>query len=156
MQNVEYVPCDLFPDVYGWYADGVKIRKADITDIPFEPDSFDVVLCNHVLEHIPDDRRAMSELYRVMKKGAWAILQVPIDYNREKTYEDFSITDPCGRTKAFGQHDHVRWYGRDYADRLRSVGFTVIEETYVKTLPQADVSRYGLDPSEILYFCRKE
>ena len=106
-QNIEYYPCDLSPEIYA-YEGNVKIKKVDITGIPFEENYFDVIICSHVLEHIPDDTLAMSGLYRVLKKEGWAILQVPIDYNRETTYEDFSITTPEGREKAFGQNDHVR------------------------------------------------
>jgi ubiquinone/menaquinone biosynthesis C-methylase UbiE len=134
---------------------GVKIIKADITNIPFEDNSFDIIICNHVLEHIPDDRLAMSELYRVMKKGAWAILQVPIDYNRETTYEDFTITTPEGREKFFGQNDHVRIYGRDYPDRLKSVGFSVMEDDFIKSFSEEEISKFVFTPSELIYFCKK-
>jgi SAM-dependent methyltransferase len=124
-KTIEYVPCDLFPEFYN-YTGNVKVAKIDIINISFSDNFFDIILCNHVLEHIPDDRLAMSELYRVLKKGGWAILQVPIDYSRDTTYEDFTITKPEDREKAFGQNDHVRWYGKDYKDRLKSVGFEVI------------------------------
>ena len=89
-------------------------------DLPFEDESYDIVICNHVLEHIIEDSKAMSELYRVMRKGGWGILQVPMRTILEHTYEDFSITDPKERQKHFGQYDHVRWYGMDYFDRLKS------------------------------------
>lgn len=154
-KNIEYIPCDLFPEYYNFQGE-VKIAKVDITNIPFANGYFDVVLCNHVLEHIPDDRLAMSELFRVMKKGAWAILQVPIDYNRETTYEDFSITTPEGRELAFGQNDHVRWYGRDYKERLTETGFKVTEDDYVKTFSPEDLFHYGLLASELIYYCEKK
>jgi len=153
-KNIEYYPCDLFPENYA-YEGNVKIKKADITDIPFEENYFDVIICNHVLEHIPDDALAMSELYRVLKKKGWAILQVPIDYNRETTYEDFSITTKEGREKAFGQNDHVRQYGRDYKDRLKKAGFIVNEDNFVKSFSSEDLFRYGLQPSELIYYCEK-
>jgi len=153
-RNIEYYPCDLLPERYA-YDGKVKLRKADITDIPFDENYFDVILCSHVLEHIPDDALAMSELYRVLKNGSWAILQVPIDYNRETTYEDFSITTPKGREKAFGQNDHVRWYGRDYKDRLKKAGFIVNEDDFVKSFSQEDLFRYGLKKSELVYYCTK-
>ena len=86
--------------------------KADICNLPFESDSFDIILCNHVLEHIPDDTKAMQELYRVLRPGGWSIFQVPQDLKRETTYEDDSITDKKERAKVFGQYDHVRIYGR--------------------------------------------
>lgn len=154
LQNIEYCPCDLMPERYA-YNGKAKITQADITDIPFEDNSFDIILCNHVLEHIPDDARAMSELYRVMKKGGWAILQVPIDYSRETTYEDFSITDPQEREKAFGQSDHVRWYGRDYKNRLEKSGFIVNEDDYIHTFSQEEIFRYGFMDSELIYYCKK-
>ncbi|WP_153800680.1 class I SAM-dependent methyltransferase [Foetidibacter luteolus] len=154
-ENIEYIPCDLFPEYYN-YNGKVDIRTVDITNIPFEDNRFDVVLCNHVLEHIPDDKLAMRELYRVLKKGGWAILQVPIDYNRATTYEDFSIRTPEERLKAFGQSDHVRWYGRDYKDRLAEAGFKVTEDSYVKSFSSGDLFRYGLMASELIYYCKKE
>jgi SAM-dependent methyltransferase len=154
MKQIQYVPCDLTPDKY-YHLEEIKVVKVDITNIPFDDSTFDVVICLHVLEHIPNDRLAMSELYRVMKKGAWAVLQVPIDYNRKTTYEDFTVVTPEERTKAFGQYDHVRWYGKDYPDRLKSVGFDVIEDNFVKTFSDSDRYKYGFSPSELIYFCRK-
>jgi SAM-dependent methyltransferase len=154
-QNIEYNPCDLFPESYNKYYGKIKVKKVDIIDIPFEENYFDIILCNHVLEHIPNDLLAMSELYRVMKKGAWAILQVPIDYNREITYEDFSITTPEGKEKAFGQNDHVRCYGRDYKDRLGRVGFRVNEDNFIKSFTPENLFRYGLMGSELIYCCKK-
>lgn len=149
-QNIDYYPCDLFPENYAF-----KVKKADITNIPFEENYFDVIICSHVLEHIPDDALAMSELHRVLKNGGWAILQVPIDYNRETTYEDFSITTPEGRKKAFGQSDHVRWYGLDYKDRLKKAGFIVNEDDFVKSFSSEDLFRYGLRESHLIYYCKK-
>ena len=104
--------------------------KADIINLPFNDNSFDVIFCNHVLEHVQDDTKAMKELFRVMKKGGMGIFQVPQDLNRDITFEDNSITDPKERAKIFGQYDHVRVYGRDYFDKLRSIGFKVEEVNY--------------------------
>ena len=154
-QNIEYYPCDLSPEIYG-YKGNVKIKKADITDIPFEENYFDVIICSHVLEHVPNDALAMSELYRVLKNEGWAILQVPIDYDRETTYEDFTVTTLNGREKAFGQHDHVRWYGRDYKDRLKKAGFIVNEDDFVKSFSREDLFKFGLDNSELIYCCKKQ
>ena len=151
---IDYVPCDLFPETYN-HDGNVKIRKVDILDVPFGEGYFDVILCNHVLEHIPDDRKAMSELYRVMKNGGWGIFQVPIGHKREETYEDFTIVAPKDREKAFGQKDHVRWYGRDYTDRLKSVGFKVTQDNFVKTFTPEELFKFGLLPSELIYFCSK-
>ena len=148
MPNLEYYTADLVSPI----AD----IKMDIQNMPLEDESFDVVICNHVLEHVEDDIKAMKEVYRVLKKGGWAILQVPINYNREKTFEDKSITDPKEREKVFGQYDHVREYGRDYPERLRSAGFKVIEDDFVKQLPEETVKFYRLSPDEIIYFNVKE
>lgn len=136
--------------------------KMDITDIHYPNESFDVIICNHVLEHIPDDRKAMNELYRILKKNGWAVLLVPVA-NIEKTYEDFSIVTKVGRTKAFGQHDHVRKYGNDYIERLKSSGFivTVVKsnelatnEEIKKMCLKEDNKTCGFVDTEIFY-CTK-
>ena len=147
MKNLDYTSADLFSPI-------VDV-KADILDLPFEDESFDVIFCNHVLEHIEDDRKAMSELYRVMKKGGWGILQVPMKNSLEKTYEDFTITDPKERQKHFGQYDHVRWYGMDYFDRLKSVGFEAEANFYSQKFSDADIKKFGLNRNEILPIVRK-
>jgi len=151
---IEYVPCDLSPERYN-YNGKVKVRKADVTKIPFTDNSFDVILCNRVLEHVPNDTQAMAEMYRVMKKGGWGVITVPIDYNRENTYEDFTITTPAEREKAFGQHDHVRWYGKDYKDRLKNAGFKVTEDDYVRQFSIEELFRFGLQETEIIYYSEK-
>ena len=142
MDNLDYTSADLFSPI-------VDV-KADILDLPFADNSFDVIICNHVLEHIVDDRKAMSELYRVMKPGGWGILQVPMKNSLEKTYEDFTITDPKERQKHFGQYDHVRWYGMDYFDRLRSVGFQAEINFYSQKFSESDTKKFGLNRNEIL------
>lgn len=147
MENLEYVTTDLnspLADV-----------KADICNLPFEDNSFDVILCNHVLEHIPDDTKAMVELYRVLKVGGMGVFQIPQDLNREKTFEDNSITDKKERAKIFGQYDHVRIYGRDYFDKLRSVGFKVEEVDYTANLSQENITKYCLAKGEIIPVCHK-
>ncbi|MPL56037.1 hypothetical protein SDC9_01519 [bioreactor metagenome] len=147
MKNLEYTSADLFSPI-------VDV-KADILDLPFEDESFDVIFCNHVLEHIIDDKKAMSELYRVMKKGGWGILQVPMKNSLEKTYEDFTITEPKERQKHFGQYDHVRWYGMDYFERLISVGFSVDINFYSQKFSEQEQKRFGLNVNEILPVVRK-
>ena len=147
MKNLEYTSADLFSPI-------VDV-KADIVDLPFEDNSFDIIICNHVLEHIVDDRKAMSELYRVMKSGGWGIVQVPMKNSLEKTYEDFTITDPKERQKHFGQYDHVRWYGMDYFDRLKSVGFETEINFYSQKFSEAEIKRFGLNKNEILPVVRK-
>jgi SAM-dependent methyltransferase len=142
MKNLEYTTADLYSPL----AD----VKADITNLPFENNSFDVVLCNHVLEHIKDDTKAMQELYRVMKPGAWGIFQIPLDRNRTSTFEDDSITDKAERTRIFGQYDHVRVYGLDYFDKLRTIGFTVKALDYSATLSKDKTAKYALEKGELL------
>lgn len=129
--------------------------KADICDLPFEDNSYDFILCNHVLEHISDDTKAMQELYRVLKKGGTAILQIPQDLEREKTFEDDSITDPKERAKIFGQYDHVRVYGRDFFDKLREIGFSVEEVDYTQNLIPEIIDKFRLTQGEIIPVCRK-
>lgn len=131
-------------DLYSPLADVV----ADICNLPFEDQSFDLILCNHVLEHISDDRKAMMELYRVLKKGGTLIAQVPIDENRQITFEDNSITDPGERTQVFGQYDHLRIYGQDYYQRLASVGFSVERIFLQEDLTQEEAIRYALPQKE--------
>ena len=124
--------------------------KADICALPFDDNSYDVILCNHVLEHIPEDTKAMQELYRVLKPGGWGIFQIPQDLNRKTTFEDNSITNKAERTKIFGQYDHVRIYGRDYFDKLRRVGFKVNEVDYTSQLTAKTIDKYRLAKGEII------
>lgn len=147
LENIDYTTTDLnspLADV-----------KADIGALPFEDNSFDVILCNHVLEHIPDDTLAMKELYRVLKPGGWGIFQIPQDLKRAETYENNSITDRRERARIFGQYDHVRIYGRDYFDKLRSVGFKVEEIDYTAEMNTEDVDRYRLAMGEIIPLVKK-
>ena len=129
--------------------------KADICNLPFPDNTYDVILCNHVLEHIPDDTKAMQELYRVLKPGGWGVFQIPQDLNRDTTFEDDSITDKKERARIFGQYDHVRIYGRDYFDKLRAVGFTVDEVDLTASMPEQDVDRYRLAKGELIPFVKK-
>ena len=146
-KNLDYTTTDLFSPL----AD----VKADICNLPFEDNSYDIILCNHVLEHIPDDKKAMEELYRVLKPGGMGIFQIPQDLNRATTFSDDTITDQKERAKIFGQYDHVRIYGRDYFDKLRSIGFTVIEEDYTQKIAPELVEKYCLAKGEIIPVCYK-
>ena len=154
LKNLEYITGDLespLADV-----------KMDILDIPFGDSTFDVVICNHTLEHVHDDMKAMREFYRVLKPGGWGVLNSPINEKREKTYEDPSITDPAEREKHFGQRDHVREYGLDYTERLRHAGFTAQAFDLLNTLPSELVDRYGLQhygkrtAEDLVYVVNKE
>ena len=127
---------------------------ADVQALPFEDDTFDIVFCNHVLEHVADDRLAMREMYRVMRPGGRGVLLSPVDESRTETFEDDTVTDPVERTRIFGQYDHRRIYGRDYADRLRAVGWEVEEIDYLATLAPSEQHLYALR-REILYIINK-
>jgi len=145
MPNIDYVGIDL--------SSPAAMVMMDITSTAMCDNTFDVIICNHVLEHIPNDTNAMSELFRVLKPDGWAILQVPIV--REKTFEDTRISTPAERLEAYGHEDHFRAYGRDYAERLVSVGFCVRVDDYVKDLGEDAVQRYHLPTNEKIYFCSK-
>ncbi len=147
-KNLEYITSDLESPI----AD----VKADICNLPFDDNSFDVIFCNHVLEHISDDTKAMQELYRVMKKGGFGIFQIPQDLSRAATFEDNAITDKKERAKIFGQYDHVRIYGRDYFDKLRTIGFIVDEIDYTKKIAPEKLERFCLMKNEILPVCYKK
>ncbi len=130
--------------------------KMDIHDIPFPENTFDVTFCNHVMEHVADDIKAMSELYRVLKPGGWGIIQVPFFPPIPKeTFEDNTVIDPKEREKIFGQDDHVRLYGHDYPDRLRKAGFEVDEVDYINEMPAEWITKYALPKDEIIYVVRK-
>lgn len=144
MNNLEYITADIESPL-------AKI-KMDIHDIPMDDDSFDVIFCNHVLEHVEDDFKALDEIKRVLKPGGWAILQIPFFYPlAETTFEDNTITDPREREIAFGQDDHVRMYGKDYGDRLASVGFDVLADDFVQSLNPEIVKKHALPIKEVIY-----
>jgi len=147
LKNIDYTSGDLNSP----WADIMM----DVHDIPFKANTFDVIIGNHLLEHVDDDLKVMQEFYRVMKPNGWGIFMVPLDTNRATTYEDPTITDPKEREKHFWQADHVRLYGLDYPQRLRKAGFTVIEDDFVKKLKPSLVERYCLPSNEVIYFCQK-
>ncbi|WNH07990.1 class I SAM-dependent methyltransferase [Thalassobellus suaedae] len=147
LKNLDYTTTDLLSPI----AD----VKADICNLPFKDNTYDMILCNHVLEHIPDDTKAMKELYRVLKPGGMGIFQIPQDSSRETTFEDDSITDKKERAKIFGQYDHVRVYGRDYFNKLRDIGFKVEEVDYTATLSAEAIEKYCLAKGEIIPVCFK-
>ena len=122
--------------------------KADLCELPFQDNYYDLILCNHVLEHIPEDQKAMQEMYRVLKPGGTLIAQVPLEENRTQTFEDNSITDKANRTEIFGQYDHVRIYGTDYYTRLESVGFDAHAIDFLKKLTSQEKQKFALPYSE--------
>lgn len=146
--NIDYLTADL--------NSASAMVKMDITEIDYPDQSFDVIICNHVLEHIIDDSRAMSELRRVLKSGGWGILQVPISLSLAQTYEDFSITDPTEREQVFGQSDHVRIYAIDYLDRLKESGFQVDPFAWWTDREFSDSNnKYGLLKDESIFVVSK-
>jgi SAM-dependent methyltransferase len=141
-----YITADLY--------DSRAMIKMDIMDIPYDENCFDVIYCSHVLEHVEDDRQAMREFHRILKRGHWAVFMVPL--SAEQTIEDPSITSPEERLKIFGQKDHVRRYGPDFVDRLRESGFQVKVERILDLFNQNEIYRMGLIPANReLYYCTK-
>ncbi|MEO1654525.1 MAG: class I SAM-dependent methyltransferase, partial [Bacteroidota bacterium] len=148
MKNLKYITADL--------ESPLAEVKMNVQDIPFEDNTFDVVFCNHVMEHVDSDLEAMREIHRVLKPGGWAIMQVPMMKPGLKvTFEDASIVSPAERFKAFGQEDHVRLYGEDYGERLRLAGFQVKEDDFAAQLDRKVTQRHALPSREIIYFCEK-
>jgi SAM-dependent methyltransferase len=143
----QYVCGDKFEPGYQYPNDVINL---DILQLPYPDASFDIIICNHVLEHIQDDYAAMRELLRVLRPGGHAILQVPFAKHAAETYEDPSVTDPERRVQLFGQHDHVRLYGGDYGDRLKAAGFILSFAHLADRYP-----RYGLNSDEPLFVCMK-
>jgi len=142
-----YVCGDLFTEGYTYPE---YVQNMNVLNIPLENNYFDLIICNHLLEHVPNDIDAMKELFRVLKHNGKAILQVPISKNSKKTFEDFSVTDPKDREIVFGQFDHLRIYGQDYIDRLTSVGF-IVERTNISQ----EFPKYGLAKDEDIFIANK-
>lgn len=147
LPNLEYINTDLNSPL--------AMVKMDITDISIPDGTCDVILCSHVLEHVPDDKKALRELFRVLKKGGWAILQSPVNQNLSKTFEDLQVVSPEDRKISFGHEEHVRVYGRDYKKRLEEAGFSVRLDWYVRELGENLIYEYGLHPDEPVYYCAK-
>jgi SAM-dependent methyltransferase len=148
LENLDYTTADLESPLADLHF--------DLHDIPLEDNLYDFFICNHVLEHVEDDKKVLHEVLRILKPEGKALMQVPLDYERETTYEDTTITKPSDREKHFGQKDHLRVYGLDYPDRLRKQGFDVEEIDYSEMMGKEKLSRYRLDPRELLYLCSKQ
>ena len=144
----EYIQADFNPR-------SPEVRKTDITRIPLEDDRFDLVVANHVLEHVPDDAKALSEVYRVLKPGGVAILQTPYAALLHNTFSDPGIASDEERLHLYGQEDHVRIYGQDLFARIEGAGFTLRREKHSELLPDVDVRRHCVNPEEDLILAVK-
>ena len=146
VSHLDYLSADLL--------DPGAMVKMDITDIQYPDNTFDIINCSHVLEHVPNDRQAMRELYRVLKPNGFALLMVPV--TREKTFEDPSVTDPAKRAELFGQADHVRHYGPDFKDRLEASGFSTRAFAPGEIVGENDTFRFGVQGQRpIVFLCSK-
>lgn len=147
--SINYYPVDFNPDYYG-------IRDVvDITKIQYENEKFHYIICNHVMEHIIEDNKAFEELYRVLKTGGIAYINVPIFNELEKTFEDPEYNTPELRSKYFDQWDHVRKYGRDFVKRVEKAGFKVTIIKPNESFAKEEIEKYGLNDKEVIFECRK-
>ena len=126
----------------------------DVQAIPMADNNVDIIICNHLLEHVESDHKALTELYRIMRKGGMGVMLAPIDYSRDNTFEDDTITDPKQRAEVFGQYDHRRIYGKDYLSRLAAAGFEAEEIDYAAEFSVSDRTRFSFG-SDKLYIVRK-
>ena len=129
--------------------------KGDLISTNFKDEYFDLIICNHVLEHIEDDKSALDEMYRILKYNGISILQVPINVKRENTFEDLSIKSKIQREKYFGQYDHVREYGLDFKDRVEQAGFKVEMINYSEKISEDLVIKYGLMKDDLIPIGKK-
>lgn len=147
--QARYLMCDLYPQ-------SPEVMRVDMTDMPFEDCSFDLLLANHVLEHVQDDLRALTEIRRVLKPGGHAILQTPYSRKLAATWSDPGIADDAARLEAYGQEDHVRLYGAEIFRRFASVGLTDCVQPHSELLPGIDARAYGVNPSEPFFLFRRD
>jgi SAM-dependent methyltransferase len=145
--NLTYLTADLLSPIADMHF--------DVHQIPLEDNSFDVLFCNHVMEHVVDPIKCMKEFFRVLKPGGWAIMQVPQDMSRAITYEDATITSPEEREKHFWQYDHVRLFGRDYPQWIEKAGFQVKEYRLSDSFSEAQIDKFRISMDEILYIASK-
>jgi SAM-dependent methyltransferase len=146
IKNLDYLSGDL--------AHPRAMVKMDITDINYPNDSFSVIYCSHVLEHVLNDHKAIAEFYRVLKQDGLAVLQVPI--TTDKIYENSAITDPKERHRHFGQWNHVRRCGPDYIERMKSAGFITEQLLATDVVKKSDCTRLGIQPGRLIFLCRKQ
>lgn len=145
---LRYIRCDLYPQT-------PDIEKIDILAIPYPEESFDLIIANHVLEHVADDQAALLEIYRVLKPGGCAILQTPYSAKLHHTWSDPGIDTDNARLQAYGQEDHVRLFGRDIFGRFTSVGLESCVSTHDQLIPQYDPKKYGVNGKEPFFLFRR-
>jgi len=143
LKNLDYTTADMFSPL----AD----VKLDVQDMPFGENTYDMVICNHVLEHVEDDKKAMQEIKRVLKPGGFAIMQVPLDFNKATTFEDPTVTDPEERKRLFLQYDHLRLYGRDYPEQVKRQGFEIKDDDYLQAFNDNEKEYYCLPGNDYMY-----
>lgn len=151
LKNLNYYPADILPVL-----NPRGTHYMDLTKIEFDDNTFDAVICNHVLQYIRDDRKAMSEVFRVLKPGGWVIFTVPVNYNLQTTFEDDSITEWKEREKVFGLAEHLRNYGLDLKEKLEGVGFEVSFMDYSKNFSDEELHKFGFVKGDPMYFCTKK
>ncbi|MFX1311015.1 MAG: methyltransferase domain-containing protein [Promethearchaeota archaeon] len=147
MKNLEYISINIIPKR--------AMFTMDLTQLTFENNYFDIIICSHVLEHISNDKLAMQELYRVLKINGWGLILVPIDLKLQKTLEDPSIQDPIMRREIYGQEDHLRNYGLDFIDRLKNAGFKVNIDDFIESIDKKKKKKYGINVNEKIFFISK-
>lgn len=156
-ENIDYFTGDKFTKGYDAYYYDRDVIQLDVKNIPYKDNEFDIIICNHVLEHIKDGKKALSEIYRVLKPNAWAMLQVPISSKLDKTFQDDNINTPEDREKYYGQFDHVKIYGKDYIEILEDAGFKVkLYKPLGDIFDSADeMKKYSVNPEENIYIAYK-
>lgn len=147
-EPARYVLCDLYPS-------SPDVQRVDILDMPFEEGTFDLVIANHVLEHVDDDLKALSEIHRVLKPGGHTILQTPYSAKLHHTWQDPGIDTDAARLQAYGQADHVRLFGRDIFTRIESAGFESRVQQHNDLLSHVDARASGVNPAEPFFLFRK-
>lgn len=148
MKEVDYISIDLNSPL--------AMKKMNLMDLTFKNEDFDIVLCIHVLEHVIDDKKALREIFRVLKYGGCMINQSPINHKLPTTFEDISIISPQERENNFWQKDHLRLYGRDYKNLLENYGFIVKTQNPLHFFNKVVIKKHGLFPNDELYICLKK
>lgn len=149
MRPKNYIKCDLNPQA-------TDVMRVDILDMPFNECTFDILIANHVMEHVADDLRALAEIHRVLKPGGYAILQTPFSSKLQKTWSDPGLDTDESRFHAYGQEDHVRLYGLDIFDRYKNAGLTSCVKQHEELLEEVDGWTYGVNEREPFFLFKRE